>query len=103
MYVDITDIDLFDQIVGMVCTKVNTQMLMDIIDIDLFNQNMSITCTKVRLRYSWISVVLIYLIQICIKVRLRCSWISVVLIYLIQMWVWHMPKLDSDIHGYHWY
>ena len=49
---DITDIDLFDQIVGMVCTKV----------------------------------------------RLRCSWISVVLIYLIKMWVWHVPKLDSDAH-----
>ena len=57
MLMDMTGIDLFDQIVGMVCTKVT----------------------------------------------LRCSWISLVLIYLIQMWVWNMPKLDSDIHGYHWY
>ena len=38
-------------------------MLMDIIDIDLFDQNMSMVCAKVRLRCSWISLVLIYLIK----------------------------------------
>ena len=57
-------------------------MFMDITGIDLFDQNMSIVCAKVRL---------------------RCSWISVVLIYLILMWIWYVPKLDSDVHGYHWY
>ena len=39
----------------------------------------------------------------CAKVRLGCSFISLLLIYLITMWVWHVPKLDSDVHGYHWY
>ena len=39
----------------------------------------------------------------CAKVRVRCSFISLVLIYLITMWVWHVPKLDLDVHGYHWY
>ena len=37
----------------------------------------------------------------CAKVRLRCSCISLLLIYLITMWVWHVPKLDSDVHSYH--
>ena len=83
-------------------------MLMDIIAIDLFDQNMSMACAKVRLRYSWISLILIYLINLwvwtqmlmditgidlfnknvgmaCAKVRLICSWISPVLIYLINM------------------
>ena len=55
-------------------------MFMDITGIDLFDQNMS---------------------MVCAKVRLRCSWISVVLIYLILMWIWYVPKLDSDVHGYH--
>ena len=57
-------------------------MFMDITDIDLFDQIVDIVCAKVRL---------------------RCSWISVVLIYLIKMLVWHVPELDSDVHGYHWY
>ena len=39
----------------------------------------------------------------CAKVRYRCSFISLKLIYLITMWEWHVPKLDSDVHGYHWY
>ena len=39
----------------------------------------------------------------CAKVRLRCPCISLVLIYLIIMWVWHVPKLDLDVHSYHWY
>ena len=57
-------------------------MFMDITDIDLFDLNVGMICTKVGL---------------------RSSWISPVLIYLITMWVWHVPELDSDIHGYHWY
>ena len=59
-----------------------TQVFMDITDIDLFDLNVSMICAKVGLRYSWI---------------------SPVLIYLIKMWVWHVPELDSDVHGYHWY
>ena len=39
----------------------------------------------------------------CPKIRLRCSCILLVLIYLITMWVWHVPKLDSDVHAYHCY
>ena len=39
----------------------------------------------------------------CAKVRLRCSFISLVLIYLITMWVWHVPKLDLDVHAYYLY
>ena len=50
-----------------------TQVFMDITDIDLFDQIMDLVCAKVRL---------------------RCSWISVVLIYLIKMLVWHVPELD---------
>ena len=57
-------------------------MLMDITGIDLFDLNVG---------------------MVCVKVRLRCSWISLILIYLILMWVWYVPKLDSDVHGYHWY
>ena len=34
----------------------------------------------------------------CAKVKHRCSCISLLLIYLITMWVWHVPKLDSDDH-----
>ena len=55
---------------------------MDITGIDLFDQNVGMACTEVRL---------------------RCSWISLVLIYLITMWVWHVLKLDTDVHGYHRY
>ena len=54
-------------------------MFMDITDIDLFDQNVGMTCAKVRL---------------------RCPCISLVSIYLITMWVWCVPKLDSDVHSY---
>ena len=43
-------------------------MFMDITGIDLFDQNVGMTFANVGL---------------------RCSWISIVLIYLIEMWVWH--------------
>ena len=39
-------------------------MFMDITGIDLFDLNVGMICAKVRLRCSWISVVLIYLIKI---------------------------------------
>ena len=61
---DITGINLFDQVVGMVCAKVRHRLLIDIIGIDLFDHNMSMASAKVRLRCSWISLVLIYLIKI---------------------------------------
>ena len=35
------------------------------------------------------------------KVRLKCSCILLVLNVLITMWVWHVPKLDLDVHAYH--
>ena len=59
-----------------------TQVFVDITDIDLFDLNVG---------------------MICDKVGLRSSWISPVLIYMIKMWVWHVPELDSDVYGYHWY
>ena len=34
----------------------------------------------------------------CVEIRLRCSWKSLVLIYLITMWVWHVPMLGSDVY-----
>ena len=37
-------------------------MLMDISSIDLFDQIVDLVCAKVRLRCSWISLMLIYLI-----------------------------------------
>ena len=37
------------------------------------------------------------------QVRLRCTWLSPVLIYLIKMQVRWVNKLDSDIHEYQWY
>ena len=88
-------------------------MCMNTTGIDLFDQNVGMVCAKVRLRYSWISLVLIYLIKmwvwhvpketpmlmditgidlfdlnvgiVCDKVTLRCSWISLALIYLIKI------------------
>ena len=57
-------------------------MFMDIIGIDLCDQ---------------------YVAMACAEVILRCLWILLVLIYLIKMWVWHMLKLDSDVHGYYLY
>ena len=106
---------------------------MHITCIDLFDHNVGMACAKVRLRCPCISLVLIYLItmwvwcvpkldsddhayclynidlfdhnvgMVCAKVRFRCSCISLVLIYLITMRVWHVPKLDLDVHSYHWY
>ena len=38
-------------------------MFMDITDIDLFDLNVGMICAKVGLRSSWISPVLIYLIK----------------------------------------
>ena len=55
---------------------------MNITGIDLFDQNVGMACAKIRL---------------------RCSYILLVLIYLIKMWVWHVPKLDSDVHAYYLY
>ena len=57
-------------------------MFMDITGIDLFDQNVGMACAEVTV---------------------ECSWVSRVLIYLIKMWVWHVLKLDTDVHGYHWY
>ena len=57
-------------------------MFMDITGIDLFDQKVGMACTEVRH---------------------RSSWISLVLIYLIKMWIWHVLRLDTDVHGYHWY
>ena len=57
-------------------------MFMDITGIDLFDQNVGMARAEVIV---------------------TCSWVSPVLIYLIKMWVWHVLKLDTDVHGYHWY
>ena len=57
-------------------------MFMDITGIDFFDQNVDLACAEVRH---------------------RSSWISLVLIYLIKMWIWHVLRLDTDVHGYHWY
>ena len=57
-------------------------MYRDITGIDLFDQNVGMTYANVRI---------------------RCLLISLVLIYLIKMWVWHVLRLDSDAHEYHWY
>ena len=37
------------------------------------------------------------------NVRLKCLLISLVLIYLIKMWIWHVLRLDTDVHRYQWY
>ena len=55
---------------------------MNITGTDLFNQNVGMACPKDRL---------------------RCSCIILVFIYLITMQVWHVPKLDSDVHTYDCY
>ena len=57
-------------------------MFMDINSIDLFDQNVGMAC---------------------VNVRLRSLLKSLVLIYLIKMWIWHVPKLDSDVHAYYLY
>ena len=60
-----------------------TQMFMDIIGIDLFDQNVGT--------------------GIMLKLDSDVHAILLVLIYLIKMWVWHVPEVDTDVHGYHWY
>ena len=57
-------------------------MFIDISGIDLFDRNVG---------------------MVCAKIRFRCSWKSLVLIELIEMFSWHVLKLDTDVHGYHWY
>ena len=57
-------------------------MFMDITGIDLFDENVDMACAGAGL---------------------GCSWISLVLIYLIKIWIWHVLRLDTDLHGYHWY
>ena len=57
-------------------------MSMHITGINLFDQNVGMAC---------------------VNVRLRSLLKSLVLIYLIKMWVWHVPKLDSDVHAYYLY
>ena len=57
-------------------------MFIDITGIDLFDQNVDLACAEVRH---------------------RCLWISLVVIYFLKMWIWHVLKLDIDVHGYHWY
>ena len=64
--------------------------------------------SEVRLIYIYIDITGIDLFDrivsmACAKVRLRCSWILLVLIYLNKMWVWQLPELNSDLHGYNWY
>ena len=82
-------------------------MINHITCIDLFDHNVGMACAKVRFRCPCISLVLIYLIKkvgmVCAKVRVRCSCIILLLIYLIIIWVWHVPKLDSDDHAYYLY
>ena len=58
------------------------QMFMHIAVINLFDHNVGMACAKVRL---------------------RCSFISLLLIYLITMWVWHVPKLATNVHAYYLY
>ena len=52
-------------------------MFIDITGIDLFGQIRDMACAEIRL---------------------RCSWKSQVLIYLIEMWVWHVSMLDSEVY-----
>ena len=47
---DITGIDLFDQIVGMVCAKVTLRYSWISFFIDLFDQNVGMACAKIRLQ-----------------------------------------------------
>ena len=55
---------------------------MNITGIDLFDHNVGMACPNVRL---------------------RCSCISLLLIYFFTILVWHVPKLDSDVHAYYLY
>ena len=58
-----------------------TQMLMDSGSIGIFDQYMGMTCAKGRL---------------------RCSWIHGIDLF-DQYEGKTCPKLDSDVHAYHWY
>ena len=83
-------------------------MFMHITGIDLYDHNMSKAFTIVRVGCSWMDITVINLFDhnvgmACPKDRLRCLCILLVFIYLITMWVWHVPKLDSDVHAYHCY
>ena len=76
--------------------------------INSFDHNVGKTCTIVRVGCSWMDITVINLFDhnvgmACAKVRLKCPCISLVLIYLITMWVWLVPKLDSDVHAYYLY
>ena len=82
MFMHITCFDLFDHNVGMACAKVRLKCSCILLVLDLFDHNVG---------------------MVCAKVRFRCSCILLVLIYLITMWVWHVPKLDSDVHAYYLY
>ena len=57
-------------------------MFIAITGIDLFDQNAGMVGKQVRIRYTWISLVLIYLI------KMQVRWAN---------------KLESDVHGYHRY
>ena len=76
-------------------------MFMHITVINLFDQNVYMACAKVRLRCTCITCIDLVVGMVCAKVRLGCSFISLLLIYLITMWIWHVPKLDSDAHLYY--
>ena len=41
--------------------------------------------------------------MVCANVRFRCLLISLTLIYLIKIGIWHVLKLDLDVHGNHLY
>ena len=58
---DITGIDLFDQIWMWHVPRVGSDYV-DITSIDLFDQNVGMACARIRQRCSWISLVLVYLI-----------------------------------------
>ena len=65
-------------------------MFMEITGIDLFDQNVGMACANVRLRCSWISLVLIYLIKMWVMTQVSSDVHEISIIYLIKMWVWHM-------------
>ena len=52
MFMVITGIDLFDQIVGMVCAKVKLRSSGISPVLNLFDQNAEMACAKTRLRCS---------------------------------------------------
>ena len=80
MFMDISGNNLFDQHVGMVCAQVRPRCFLDITGIDLFDQNAEKVCGYVCLRYSLI---------------------SLILIYLINMQIRNVVKFDTNVYGYH--